>query len=392
MLQDPECVPFIEWNPEGTVFQINSTSKFSNAVLPKYFKHSNYSSFVRQLNMYGFRKVKTETAESSFSHEMFTKDEATLHKIKRLKLKKNQSDDEDDEHFIEKYSGSRSVANSKSQTQTTEFKTIHDQLSQLTDKFKSVQESTDELRKTISSQNNDIKRLMSDLLQLRTDGEKKFKSLLSELDSIPQSNDFYVDQQEQLMANNLELKTRAQNSSSQKSNGYQKFQCYYDSNNQGMDNNISGNGGWYQPDSYLELNNAQSVTTAATKKTKQTRNFVSTASKESFITLNQQITTNASLDQGKARYSGMKNSENETGAFYPYLEQTYQSSEEQPTNSFFMNPYEAQRNYSEYLPDFTFEDQNEFIEDYFGPYKKVQKSSLRNGGYSIYGEAEQIYN
>jgi hypothetical protein len=229
---------------------------------------------------------------------------------------------------------------------------------------------------------------MSDLLQLRTDGEKKFKSLLSELTSIPQSDDFYVNQQEQLLANNFELKTRAQNAPSQKSNGYQKPQCYYDSNNQGMDNNISGNGGWYQPDSYLELNNAQSLTNNATKKTKQTRNFVSTASKESFIALNQPMTTNASLDQGKTRYSGMKNSGNETGAFYPYLEQTYQSSEEQPTNSFFMNPYEAQRNYSEFLPDLTFEDQNEFMEDYFGPYKKVQKISLRNGSFPIYGEAE----
>ena len=100
--------------------------------------------------------------------------------------------------------------------------------------------------------------------------------------------------------------------------------------------------------------------------------------------------TNASLDQGKARYSGVRNSGHETS--YPYLEQTYQSSEEQPTNSFFMNPYEVQRNYQEYLPELNFEDQDEFIEDYFGPYKKVQKTGFRNGGYPICGEVEQIYN
>jgi len=199
-----------------------------------------------------------------------------------LKLKKNQSDDEDDEHFIEKYSGPRSVANAKnqsqtqSQTQTTEFKTIHDQLSQLTNKFKSVQESTDELRKTIASQNNDIKRLMSDLLQLRTDGEKKFKSLLTEMASMPETNDYYVDQQEHSTANTLEFKPRAQNPAafkskvyqaapSQRTCGYQKVQNYYESNNREMDNN-----GWYQPESYLELNNAQISTAAATKKDKTT--------------------------------------------------------------------------------------------------------------------------
>ena len=184
---------------------------------------------------------------------------SALHKIKRLKLKKNQSDDEDDEHFIEKYSGPRSVASSKNQTQTIEFKTIHDQLTQLTSKFKCVQESTDELKKTIASQNNDIKRLMSDLLQLRTDGEKKFKSLLSELATLPPSNDIYVGQQEQLLVNSRAQHPAAYHSMgqqptmpSQKFHGYQKG--YYDSNNQGMDNTISVNGGWYQPD-FLEYNN-----------------------------------------------------------------------------------------------------------------------------------------
>ncbi|CAN4082189.1 unnamed protein product [Withania somnifera] len=57
MVDDHETDPFIRWTSTKTSFLITEPNKFCVEVLPKYFKHSNLSSFIYQLNNYGFRKV-----------------------------------------------------------------------------------------------------------------------------------------------------------------------------------------------------------------------------------------------------------------------------------------------------------------------------------------------
>ncbi|ETW08156.1 hypothetical protein H310_02493 [Aphanomyces invadans] len=48
------------WMNKGTTVVIKEPEEFAKAILPQYFKHSNFSSFVRQLNFYGFRKFKKD--------------------------------------------------------------------------------------------------------------------------------------------------------------------------------------------------------------------------------------------------------------------------------------------------------------------------------------------
>ncbi|XP_021487482.1 heat shock factor protein 4 isoform X2 [Meriones unguiculatus] len=57
LVGDPGTDHLIRWSPSGTSFLVSDQSRFAKEVLPQYFKHSNMASFVRQLNMYGFRKV-----------------------------------------------------------------------------------------------------------------------------------------------------------------------------------------------------------------------------------------------------------------------------------------------------------------------------------------------
>ncbi|RYP52018.1 hypothetical protein DL768_002701 [Monosporascus sp. mg162] len=56
MLEDPNIQHLISWSASEESFVMSPSHDFSK-VLAQYFKHTNISSFVRQLNMYGFHKV-----------------------------------------------------------------------------------------------------------------------------------------------------------------------------------------------------------------------------------------------------------------------------------------------------------------------------------------------
>lgn len=56
MLEDRSIQHLISWSNTNESFVVSPSNEFSK-VLAQYFKHTNVSSFVRQLNMYGFHKV-----------------------------------------------------------------------------------------------------------------------------------------------------------------------------------------------------------------------------------------------------------------------------------------------------------------------------------------------
>ena len=58
IISDPETNEIVSWNEEGEGFVVKQVNKFQDEVLPMHFKHNNFSSFIRQLNMYDFHKTR----------------------------------------------------------------------------------------------------------------------------------------------------------------------------------------------------------------------------------------------------------------------------------------------------------------------------------------------
>jgi len=64
----------ISWSEDGTKIVIKSPDRFAREVCPKFFRHRNFNSFTRLLNMYQFHKVpsnRRESKEVCFAHPHF---------------------------------------------------------------------------------------------------------------------------------------------------------------------------------------------------------------------------------------------------------------------------------------------------------------------------------
>ncbi|CAL8299537.1 unnamed protein product [Lota lota] len=176
LVEDPDTDDLICWSSSGSSFHVLDHARFSKDVLPKFFKHNNMASFIRQLNMYGFRKVvhmeqggllKPEKEDTEFQHPFFIRgQEHLLDNIKRKVPPVSSGKQEEGKVYPEEVS-----------------KILNDM--QL---MKGKQENIDSKITTMKHENEALWREVATLRQKHTQQQKVVNKLIQFLVSLVQSN------------------------------------------------------------------------------------------------------------------------------------------------------------------------------------------------------------
>lgn len=83
ILSRPDLSDIVAWMPHGRAWRVLKPREFEVQVIPIYFEHSKFSSFVRQANGWGFRRITQGNDRNGYYHELFLR--GLPHLCKKMK-------------------------------------------------------------------------------------------------------------------------------------------------------------------------------------------------------------------------------------------------------------------------------------------------------------------
>ena len=84
ILSNPDYTHIVSWMPHGRSWKVHKQKEFEEEIIPIFFQHSKMTSFIRQANGWGFRRMLSEGLDqNSYYHELFLRGKPHLVKVMR---------------------------------------------------------------------------------------------------------------------------------------------------------------------------------------------------------------------------------------------------------------------------------------------------------------------
>ena len=98
ILSRPDFRDVVAWLPHGRSWRVLKPREFEIKIIPLFFEHAKFSSFVRQANGWGFRRITQGKDRNSYYHELFLRGLPHLCKtMKRPGVKQKKTADPEHE-------------------------------------------------------------------------------------------------------------------------------------------------------------------------------------------------------------------------------------------------------------------------------------------------------
>ena len=70
ILSQPDNADIISWTVHGCAWRVHNPKALEEKILPVYFRHSQYSSFMQQVNGWGFERITQGLLQQTYQHEV----------------------------------------------------------------------------------------------------------------------------------------------------------------------------------------------------------------------------------------------------------------------------------------------------------------------------------